>query len=162
MKVTPTTIAISACAVLLALNLIATTSPAANTETASANGPPVPTIVKLLPLTSTSYFRVWSDGRVDKVARTGGPNCDFESGQANGPVEHPFAVVDAVRGSNHDVQALMLTFEDGRVDLIGEGDRCTIAGVGTPSLCTGDVDRSGTVGIEDFLIVLQQWGEPCQ
>ena len=68
--------------------------------------------------------------------------------------------VDAVHGSNHDVQAFMLTYGDGRVDLIGNGIRCTIAGIGTPSLCIGDVDRNGTVGIEDFLIVLAEWG--CQ
>jgi len=77
MRITPTTIAISACAVLLALNLVATTSPAAN-ATANATGPPVPTIVKLLPFSSAGYYRVWSDGRVDQFTRGGNPpNCDF-------------------------------------------------------------------------------------
>ena len=60
---------------------------------------------------------------------------------------------------------LMLTYADGRVDLVGPnvngpGSRCTIAGIGTPSFCTGDVDRNGIVGINDFLIVLAQWD--CQ
>ncbi len=59
MKVTPTTIAVSACAVLLALNLIATTAPAANNETASTTGPPVPTIVKLLPDGQNVYYLYW-------------------------------------------------------------------------------------------------------
>ena len=149
-------------AVLLALNLIATSAPAANNETtASATGPPVPTIVKLLPLNPTHYFRVWSDGRVDAL---NGPSCDFVTvGEINGPVDHPYPVVDAIFAGNHSTQAIMLTYEDGRVDLVnGQGStpRCTIAGVGTPSFCTGDVDRSGVVGIEDFLIVLSQWD--CQ
>ena len=164
MKVTPTTIAISACTVLLALNLIATTSPAAN-ATANATGPPVPTIVKLLPLSHSYYFRVWSDGRVDTMDGPVGPNCDFTLLVANGPVEHPFPVVDATIAANHANQGIMLTYEDGRVDLLAgtsTDPRCTIAGIGTPSLCTGDTDRDGTVGIVDFLTVLDQWGATCQ
>ena len=55
-----------------------------------------------------------------------------------------------------------MTFEDGRVDLVGGniGDRRTLAGIGTPSFCTADVDRDGEIGITDFLEVLGQWG-PC-
>ncbi len=158
MKVTPTTIAISACAVLLALNLIATTSPAANDVPGHATGPPVPTIVKLLPISHCKILRVWSDGFTDLYQRTCDLVCDWESFPQAGAVDHPFPVVDAVLASGHD-QGLMMTFGDGRVDMVG-GLRCTIAGIGTPSFCTGDVDRSGTVGIEDFLIVLSQWG--CQ
>ena len=151
-------------AVLLALNLIATTSPAANNENdapANANGPTDPYIVKLLPSSHTTYHRFWSDGRHDKLHRTDG-NCDYtiEIAGSHGPVEHPVDLVEAVQGSNHDVHGFMLTYGDGRVDLIGQGDRCTVAGVGTPSFCIGDVDRSGVVGIEDFLIVLSQWD--CQ
>ena len=78
-----------------------------------------------------------------------------------GPVEHPFPVVDVVQGSNpHNTPNVMMTFGDGRVDLVGDSNRCTLAGIGTPSFCTGDVDRNGIVGIEDFLIVLAQWD--CQ
>ena len=161
MKITPATIATSACAVLLALNLIATTSPAANNDApANANGPPDPYIVKLLVVSHLTYHRFWSDGRHDELQRTDG-NCDYMLGTTlHGPVEHPAPVVDAIQGSNHDVQAFMLTYSDGRVDMIGGGERCTVAGIGTPSLCIGDVDRDGTVGIEDFLIVLSQWD--CQ
>ena len=154
-----TTVLLAVVAVLLALNLIATTSPAADND-ANAS-PPAPYIVKLLPRSSLEYVRVWSDGRADTINRSDG-TCDYEVSSAFGPVEHPFPVVDAALGSNHDVPDVMMTFGDGRVDLIGGGPprRCTIAGIGTPSLCIGDVDRNGTVGIEDFLLVLAEWG--CQ
>ncbi len=78
-----------------------------------------------------------------------------------GPVEHPFPVVDAKFMGNCSAQcSTILTYGDGRVDLVRNAGRCTIAGVGTPSFCTADVDRNGNVGIEDFLLVLGQWG--CQ
>ena len=93
------------------------------------------------------------------MTRPGGPNCDYVLQLANGPVEHPFPVVDAIFAKDF-ASDVMLTYEDGRVDLTGGPNRCTIAGVGTPSFCTGDVDRNGIVGIEDFLIVLSQWD--CQ
>ena len=150
-------------AVLLALNLMVTTAPASPdiaSATANANGPPVPTIVKLLPVKQSEYLRVWSDGRVDDM-NTSGPNCDFVLSLANGPVEHPFPVVDAIFTKTL-APAVMLTYGDGRVDLVGGLERCTIAGVGTPSFCTGDVDRDGTVGIQDFLALLAQWGQSCQ
>jgi len=156
--------ALTVCAVLLALNLMVTTAPASPDiapATANANGPPAPTIVKLLHASHLTYHRFWSDGRHDQQQDASG-NCDYTLSPAvsHGPVEHPFPLVDAVQGSNHSTQAFMLTYEDGRVDLIGNGIRCTIAGVGTPSFCTADVDRNGSVGIEDFLMVLAQWG--CQ
>ena len=132
-------------AVLLGVNLIATTSPAADNDApASANVPTDPYIVKLLPRSSLEYVRVWSDGRADTINRSDG-TCDYELSSAFGPVEHPFPVVDATFGSNHNTFGVMLTFEDGRVDLIGGGPprRCTIAGIGTPSFCIGHVDRNG-------------------
>ena len=146
-------------AVLLALNLMVTTAPASPDiapATANANGPPVPYIVKLLPVNNTVYHRFWSDGRHDQMQRT--EDCDYviEKSLSHGPVEHPAPLVDAVQGSG----VFMLTYGDGRVDMIGLGERCTVAGIGTPSFCTGDVDRNGIVGIEDFLIVLSQWD--CQ
>ena len=113
-------------------------------------------------ITGSEYFRVWSDGRADRWVRLPDPNCDFVFTTTIGPVEHPFPVVDAIFAGNHISQGIMLTYEDGRVDLLqpSEVQRCTIAGVGTPSFCIGDVDRDGTVGIADFLIVLSQWD--CQ
>ena len=165
MKVTPTTIAISACAVLLAMNLIATTSPAADNENdAPATGPPQdPYVVKILPRTTRVHYRVWSDGRVDMFDDGGDVGCDYQLVYNYGPVEHPFPVVDAIIASNNNCSAqcpIMMTYEDGRVDIVKNYGRCTIAGIGTPSLCIGDVDRNGVVGIEDFLIVLSEWG--CQ
>ena len=117
-----------------------------------------PYIVKLLPVSHLTYHRVWSDGRADQMQRPDGNNCDYESTLTHGPVEHPVPVVDAVFGFYHNDQSVMLTFEDGRVDLIAHGERCTIAGVGTPSLCPADIDRDGEIGIEDFLMVLGAWG----
>ena len=163
-----TTILLAAIGLLLALNLIATTAPAADTDApATANGPPDPYIVKLLAVSASNYHRVWSDGRVDAFSSPG--VCDFTLSFSYGPVEHTFPVVDA-NYANGAIGCgvgcpIMLTYEDGRIDLISVPDdvlRCTLDGIGTPALCIGDVDRSGTVGIEDFLIVLQQWGEPCQ
>ena len=61
MRITPATIATSACAVLLALNLMVTTAPASPDiapATANATGPPVPYIVKLMPLNRNSCIRV--------------------------------------------------------------------------------------------------------
>ena len=58
----------------------------------------------------------------------------------------------------------MLTYEDGRVDLLAgtsTDPRCTIAGVGTPSFCTADTDRNGFVDFNDLLTMFGQWGE-CQ
>ena len=135
--------------------------------TANATGPPVPTVVKMLTNRFDNYHRIWSDGRADRFERPVNGDCDeFELVISHGAVEHPFPVVDAVLGdTSHDPTTVMLTYEDGRVDLIGGSVfqiRCTIAGIGTPSFCTGDVDRDGAVGIEDFLIVLGQWGQPCQ
>jgi len=146
-------------AVLLGVNLL----PKAD---AGENGPaPAPYIVKQLVLNAGIYYRVWSDGRVDVMDRTGG--CEFDVVTSYGPVEHPFPVVDAQFGEQHGICAndcmVKLTYGDGRVDMVGFGvasGRCTIAGVGTPSLCIGDVDRDGIVGINDFLIVLGQWD--CQ
>ena len=104
-------------AVLLGLNLILGSSRRAEAQDAIGAGEPY--IVKLLPVSHLTYHRVWSDGRVDTMQRTDG-NCDYESNLTHGPVEHPFPVVDAVLGSNHDSQSAMLTFEDGRVDLMVE------------------------------------------
>ncbi len=146
-----TTTLLALVAVLLGVNLL----PMAD---AGENGPSAPHIVKLIPLSHWTFHRVWSDGRVDTMQRTDG-NCDYESNLTHGPVQHLFPVVDAVLGASLSA-SLMLTYSDGRVDLIGGGDRCTIAGIGTPSLCIGDIDRDGIVGIEDFLIVLGQWD--CQ
>ena len=157
-----TTVLLAVVAVLLGVNLL----PKAD---AGENGPaPAPYIVKQLVITPVTYYRVWSDGRVDVMGGTGAA-CEFDVVTSYGPVEHPFPVVDAQfseerSGCVNDC-ALKLTYGDGRVDMAGYGvasGRCTIAGIGTPSLCIGDVDRNGIVGIEDFLTVLAQWGEPCQ
>ena len=145
-------------ALLLALNLIATTSPAA--DNASATGPPDPYVVKNLPWSRSLYLRVWSDGRVDLLGRNPFV-CTWGIGWTHGPVVHPFPVVDAHPASSDNLAALLI-YEDDRVDLVGEDIRCTLEGIGTPSLCTGDTDRDGTVGIVDFLTVLDQWGETCQ
>ena len=147
-------------AALLALNLIVKGTPQAWAGSpAGQSGEPY--IVKLLPVTRLQHLRVWPDGRVDNMTRTAG-NCDYGiEGTNSSPVEHPFPVVDAVLGSNHDVQAMMIEYADGRVDLIGQGERCTIAGIGTPSLCTADVDRDGEIGTADLLELLNQWG-PCK
>ena len=110
-----------------------------------------------------NYVRVWSDGRVDYFDRPVQGDCsEFTLIASHGAVDHPFPVTNAVR---RDSGTVLLTFtnergEDGRVDLIGNGQRCTLEGIGTPSFCTADVDRNGSVGIEDFLMVLAQWG--CQ
>ena len=152
-----TTTLLAAAVVLLAANLIASESPAKGEATGGD-----PYIVKVLPRSHQSFHRVWSDGQVDTMQRSDG-TCDYELTSGHGPVLHPFPVVDAVQPSNHDVKAVMITFEDGRIDLVGEGaapNRCTVAGVGTPSLCTADADRDGEVGVVDLLTLLGQWG-PC-
>ena len=151
-----TTALLSVIAVPLAVLAVnATLTPAEAQPQQAVGGDPY--IVKLLPATHITYHRVWSDGRVDTMQRSA-PDCDYQIDFSHGPVEYPFPVVDAVQGSNHDVSALMLTFEDGRVDMVGGGERCTVAGVGTPSLCPADIDRDGEIGIEDFLMVLGAWG----
>ena len=45
-------------------------------------------------------------------------------------------------------------------DRAGAAVRSTLAGIGTPSLCTADTDRDGdgTVGILDLLALLANWG----
>ena len=47
-------------------------------------------------------------------------------------------------------------------DRAGAAVRSTLAGIGTPSLCTADTDRDGdaTLGILDLLTLLANWG-PC-
>ena len=151
---------LSVIAALLGLNLVIQTTQPAEAGGVVAGGED-PYIVKLLPHTYLTFFRVWSDGQVDRLCKADGA-CDYELTDGFGPVEHPFPVVDAVFGSNHETPSVMMTFEDGRVDLVGgAGDRCTLAGIGSPSLCTADVDRDGDIGIIDFLTVLEQWG-PCE
>ena len=148
-------------AVLLALNLVLGNTPQAEAQVSTGGNP---YIVKLLPVYGSLYVRVWSDGRVDKMVSEGATPCDYEVIGSHGPVEHPFPVVDAVFDSTHSQGVTMLTFEDGRVDMVvdvGTGPRCTIAGIGTPSLCTADVDRNGEIGTADLLELLNQWG-PCQ
>ena len=123
-----------------------------------------PYIVELLPMTGEQYIRVWSDGRVDRMA---GNDCAYavDPLYSHGPVEHPVPVVAAQSVHIALGDAVMLTYQDGRVDLlegpVAENPRCTIAGIGTPSLCTADVDRDGDVDVTDFLALLNQWG-PCQ
>ena len=156
--------------VLLSIITLAMVVVAVNTMGKKADAQPQagggnPYIVKFLVQSQFEYYRVWSDGQVDRFSDSG--FCDYEQFLTEGPVEHPFPVVDAKFGEQHGNCAsecmLKLTYGDGRVDIVGyqvSGDRCTIAGVGTPSFCSGDVDRNGIVGIEDFLIVLAQWD--CQ
>lgn len=150
-------------AVMLTLNLVLVMgSRTANAEAAVA-GEGDPYIVKLLPKSGQNYYRVWSDGRADVMQRDDF-SCEFLVDAVVGSVEHPFPVVEAVEGTNHNTLSLMITYEDGRVDLvfIGAGlDRCTIAGIGTPSLCTADTDRDGDVDAADLLTLLAQWGS-CQ
>lgn len=136
---------------------------AANLIRAEAGGEPPddPYIVKLLPRNPESYYRVWSDGRIDDMERDNN-RCDFIAIESFGPVEHPFPVVDAVPA--HGLSAVMMTFEDGRVDLVGPTggvQRCTIVGIGTPSFCTADTDRDCDVDVADLLTLLAQWG-PCE
>ena len=57
-------------------------------------------------------------------------------------------------------QGIMLTYEDGRVDLLnGTDPRCIIAGVGTPSFCTANTDRNGFVDVNDLFTMFGQWGQ---
>ena len=123
---------------------------------------PGPSTVKIMPLNAWDYFLVWSDGRVDAYQRPHDPGqCDIEIFYTlQGPVEHPFPVVDAIHSIN-SVSAVMQTFEDGRIDMLYLSERCTLQGIGTPSLCTADIDRNGEIGTADLLELLNQWG-PCQ
>ena len=145
-------------AVLLTLNLVVMGSRTANAEAAVA-GEGDPYIVKLLPISKLSHARVWSDGRVDWMVRDNS-SCDFQSKVTFGPVEHPFPVVEAVHGVHHNSFNVMMTFEDSRVDLVPgvANGRCTLIGIGTPSLCTADTDRDGDVDVVDLLALLGQWG----
>ena len=150
-------------AVMLTLNLVVLGSRTAIAETAVAGRDPY--IVKLLPISTREYVRVWSDGQVDVLERQlGDGTCDFNIIVIDGPVDHPFPIVEVVEVSGGSAAAMM-TFEDGRVDLVGPAvgspNRCTIAGIGTPSFCTADVDRDGEVGVKDLLTLLGQWGS-CQ
>ena len=77
------------------------------------------------------YYRVWSDGRVDLLERPG-ETCGYTPVFSAGPVEHPFAVVDAVMAQRNPPAGVKITFEDGRVDLVamwavGGPNRCTVA-----------------------------------
>lgn len=154
-----TTSLLAVIAVLLALNLFTMSSQTANAETVMAGGED-PYIVKLLPIYNDIIIRVWSDGRRDDIALD--LNCGFTVGNIYGSVDYPFPVIDEIQGSIQDV---MMTFEDGRVDTVGQilgvPTRCTIAGVGTPSLCTADTNRNGVVDTEDLLELFAQWGS-CQ
>ena len=132
-------------AVMLTLNLVLVMgSRTANAEAGVAGGDPF--IIDLFPYSGTLYLRVWSDGQVDSLERKqGGNTCDFSNIIViAGPVDYPFPIVE-VFIPPHGTTAMM-TFEDGRVDLVGTAgglNRCTIAGIGTPSLCTADTDRDG-------------------
>lgn len=145
-------------AVLMFLNLLLMGSRTVEAENTVA-GPPIPTIVKLLPITLEKYWRVWSDGRVDHVQRDN--ICDWSVTGTLGPVVHPFPVVDVVFDG-----AFLMTYGDGRVDIAFPAElpenRCTIEGIGTPSFCTGDTDRDGSVNVTDLLDLLSQWGSVCQ
>ena len=124
-----------------------------------------PTIAKLLPVYSGTYIRVWSDGRADWVAASDASSCDYSVNAAwsHGAVDHPFPVVDAELGwHGSQAAAVLMRFEDGRTDYVAmtQQARCTIAGEGSQSFCTGDTDRNFDVGLDDLLAVLSQWG-PC-
>ena len=150
-------------AVMLTLNLVVMGSRTANAEGGVAGGDPF--IIKLLPTSGTLYVRVWSDGQVDLMERQSGDGtCDFSNLEViAGPVDYRFPIVDVVELDH--TRGAMMTFQDGRVDLVGQvadsPNRCTIAGIGTPSFCTADTDRDGEVGVKDLLTLLGQWGS-CQ
>lgn len=156
--------AFGAVVVLLAANLLGGTWRPA--EAGVAAGPTEPYIVNLFPIQGGEYLRVWSDGQVDVLDRDQF-SCDF-SVCSIGPVEHPFPVVDALQGSDQ-TSAVMMTFGDGRVDLVGFNftvQRCTLAGIGTPSLWIADINRDGCVDAFDLSILLAEWcseagGNPC-
>lgn len=154
-------------AVLLALDLVVKGSRSAEARHDAGDARPEmpaiggdPYIVKILPERYDIYWRVWSDGRVDRMFAPIG--CDFVLDRSYGPVDYPHRVIDAVLGSRSESITCMIVFEDGRVDLIGSappGGRCTIEGIGTQSFCIADTDRNGQVDFQDIINVLSEWGE---
>ncbi len=143
---------------LLAANLATSNERPAEAAAPDRDGNPY--IVKFLLLDQTHIYRAWSDGQADVLEWTGYPSCVWEPHPIGGPVDHPFPVVDAVLPANEMSPAVMMTFEDGRVDYLLPGIRCTMAGIGSQSFCTADVNRDGAVNVTDFLTMLAQWG-PC-
>lgn len=101
---------------------------------------------------SNTYFRVWSDGRVDRFQ-----DC-HEMTESSGVPNHPSPVTTVEWVGTK----LILTYEDGRVDFVEQNlERCVATGEEATLYCNGDVNRDFRVDFDDLLTVMSQWG-PCE
>lgn len=142
--------------VLLGLNLIAKSSPAA---------PTAPTGACCFANGDCQFMLQGSCTKVGGVYQGDGVTCQ----QVNCIPAKPPTVVAGAAYADHTMtpsQHLFRFWSDGTVDSIGvDGNGCawTVCGptVVVPGFCTADVTRNGAVDVGDFLEVLGQWGS-CQ